>query len=72
MPTAIQTCSGSIRLVPVKRFRDDDKADCPFCNARLRSTRRIENAGRDLYYEVPSHRPDGERDRSKIDWANVQ
>lgn len=71
MPVAIQMCVGSLRLTPVVRFKDDDRADCPFCNARPKCVRRTENAGRDLYYEVPSHRADGERDRSKIDWSNV-
>lgn len=71
MPPAVQNCNGSMRLVAVVRFRDDDKADCAFCNARLKSVRRIENAGRDLYYEIPVHRPDGTRDPSKIDWSQV-
>jgi hypothetical protein len=72
MPDAIQLCAGSMRLAKVIRFRDDDRADCSYCNARPKSVRRIENAGRDLYYEIPSHRPDGVRDPAKIDWSQVE
>lgn len=71
MPTAVQNCTGSMRLVPVKRFRDDDKAECSACTLRLKSERRTERGGQDLYYVLPAHRPVGERDGSKIDWANV-
>ena len=71
MPIAVQNCVGSLRLAPVNRFRDDDKAECPFCNARPKSTRRVENKGRDLYYEIPPHRQDGVRDGSQIDWSTV-
>jgi len=71
MPTAVQNCAGSLRLVPVKRFRSDDKAECPACTEKPKSTRRTERGGQDLYYEIPSHRPVGIRDGSKIDWSNV-
>lgn len=72
MPTAIQNCQGSLRLVPVNRFRPDDKAECSSCNAKPKAKRRIENAGRDLYYEIPPHRADGQKDGSQIDWGNVK
>ena len=71
MPTAVQNCPGSLRLAAVNRFRPDDRAECPFCNAKPKSTRRTENAGRSLYYEIPPHRQDGHRDGSKIDWSTV-
>lgn len=71
MPAAIQNCHGSQRLVAVRRFRDDDMAECSFCTARRKSERRTENQGRDLYYVIPAHRPAGEKDPSKIDWSQV-
>lgn len=71
MPPAVQICHGSMRLVEVKRFRPDDKADCPFCNARPKGERKIVNGGQTLYYCVPTHRADGTRDASKIDWSQV-
>lgn len=71
MPTAVQNCPGSLRLAPVTRFRDDDRAECTMCTARLKSERRTENRGQDLYYEIPAHRAVGVKDGSKIDWSTV-
>jgi hypothetical protein len=72
MPEAIQLCSGAQRLVPVIRFHPDDKAECSHCTARLKATRRVENGGRSLYYEMPVHRSEGAKDPSKVDWSQVQ
>lgn len=71
MPEAIQLCAGSSRLVSVKRFNDADRADCSHCTARPKAQRRIENRGRDLYYEIPPHRSEGAKDPSHIDWSQV-
>jgi len=72
MPAAVQNCTGSLRLVAVKRFRPDDKMNCPDCSRRLTCVRRPKRSGArvDLYYETPAHRKVGER-KDTVDWSNV-